>query len=244
MAAMTDYQRREPVFNVPAVVIVVLLMLLAFHAMRELAGPFWDHKLMTYLALYPYRLGPDGSDEPGGGLVGVTSLATHALLHGNWLHLLLNSAWLLAFGSLIARRTSAAGFLGLFIACAVAGGLAYVAINGYAKIYVIGASGAVSGLMGAAFRIIFVLPHGGLAVLQHHPQVVPRMPLGMALSHRQTVLASAFWIVANLLFGLASSSIAGGGGIAWEAHLGGFIAGFLLFGAFDRGRAMNDTNHV
>ena len=234
---MMDYQTREPVFNAPAIVIVVLSVLVAFHTIREFAAPHWDRELLTYLALYPYRLGPGGSDEPGGNLVGLTSLATHALLHGDWMHLLLNGAWLLAFGSVVARRTSTAGFLGLFIVCAVVGGLTYVAINGFERIIVIGASGAVSGLMGAAFRLIFSLPpHGGLAVLQRYPLEVPRMPLGMALGHRQTLLASAFWIAANLVFGMAGPGILGSGGIAWEAHVGGFAAGFLLFGAFDRGR--------
>jgi len=229
--------KSEPIINAPTVVVVVLSVLTALHALRFWGPPLWDRELLTYLALYPYRLGPDGGDVPGGYIIGFTSLATHALLHGDWVHLVMNCAWLLAFGAMVARRTSAAGFLLLFVLCAVAGGLTYVAVNGFSQTIVVGVSGAVSGLMGCVFRLIFAARYaGGMGSLQRHPLEVPRMPLAMAFKHRETMIAFWIWIVMNLLLGLAGPNLFGGGGIAWEAHLGGFLAGFLFFGAFDRGR--------
>ncbi len=235
---MGDTYRREPIVNAPGVVVIVLAVVAVMHALRSLSGPLLNQELITYLSLYPYRLGPDGAGVPGGFLVGVTSLATHTLLHGDWVHLFINSAWLLAFGSLVARRAGAAGFLLMFVACAVAGGLTYVVVNGFAQTVVVGMSGAVSGLMGCAFRLIFTArQYGGIAVLQHYPLRIPRLSLGAALRHRQTMLATGVWIAMNFLFALAGPALFAGGGIAWEAHLGGFIAGFLLFGLVDRGNS-------
>jgi len=237
---MADSYRREPIINVPGVVVIVLLVVLAVHMLRSFGDPLLSQELLTYLSLYPYRLGPNASEVVGGFGIGITSLATHALLHGDWMHLLINSAWLLAFGSLVARRAGPIGFLLLFIVCAVAGGLTYVAVNGFSKTIVVGMSGAVSGLMGCAFRLIFTtLQYGGMAVLQHDPLEVPRLPLWAILQHRQTMMATGIWIVMNLLLALAGPALLDGSGIAWEAHLGGFIVGFVLFGAVDRGRRLH-----
>ncbi len=236
-SSMQKESSRQPAINAPSVVVGILAVLVAMHLLRSVVDAGTERQLIVYLAFLPLRLGSLADQLPGGFEVGLTSLATHALLHGDWMHLLINGAWLLAFGSLIARRTSVLGFLLLFVICTVAGGLAYVAINGLSQTIVIGASGAVSGLMGAAFRVIFTaFEMGGVAILQRHPDLVPRMPLGMALRDRRTLAATGAWILINLLFGLFGSSLVGADGIAWEAHLGGFFAGFVLFGLFDRGR--------
>jgi membrane associated rhomboid family serine protease len=235
---MEEHPRNEPAINAPGIVIAMLAVLVAIHAGRGFLDAEADQQVLLYLALLPVRIGPIGAELPGGFSVGLSSLATHALLHGDWMHLLVNGAWFLAFGSLIARRTSVLGFLVLFIVCTVAGGLAYIAVNGLSQTIVIGASGAVSGLMGAGFRLIFTaFEFGGIAILQRHPDLVPRMPLGYALRDRRTMVATGIWVLVNLALGLFGPALIGADGIAWEAHLGGFLAGFLLFGMFDRGRA-------
>ncbi len=234
---MQSNEAQPPAINAPAVVVWFLAVLIGVHAVRQFIGAAGEEHVISYLALYPFRLGPDGGSVIGGFWIGVSSLATHALLHSDWLHLLINGAWLLAFGSLIARRTSVAGFAVLFVVCAIAGGLFFIGINGFSQAIVIGASGAISGLMGAAFRLIFAAYQGGgMALLQRYPKLVPRMSLAMALRDRATMVASGLWVLFNLLFGLGGPMLVGAASIAWEAHLGGFLAGFVLFGVVDQGR--------
>ncbi|HFB2048163.1 MAG: rhomboid family intramembrane serine protease [Hyphomicrobiaceae bacterium] len=228
---------REKIFNAPGIVVAVILVVSLIHSLRAVGGPFVDQFLVNYLSLYPYRIGPNANDISGGVFIGLTSLATHALLHADWMHLLTNNAWLMVFGSLIARRTSTLGFSFLFIICTVFGGLAYISVNGFVKAVVVGMSGAVSGLMGASFRIIFVaFQQGGLKTLQRYPQAIPRLPLISVMQHRKTMLATCFWILMNFFLALVDPNLLGNSGIAWEAHLGGFLAGFLLFGIVDLGR--------
>ncbi|MGI9422225.1 MAG: rhomboid family intramembrane serine protease [Hyphomicrobiaceae bacterium] len=227
---------RQPVFNVPAGVAALLGALVCIHALRQIAGPELDRQVLIYLAFFPVRLGEFGAELPGGRVIGVTSMATHALLHADWVHLLVNGAWLLAFGSMIARRTGTVRLLLLFIVCAVAGALAYVAYNGFTSVVVVGASGAVSGLMGASFRVIFTgIELGGRQLIQEHPELIPRPGLVAALTNRRVLVAVCVWTAVNLIFGLFFAEVFNAGGIAWEAHVGGFFAGFLLFGLFDQG---------
>jgi membrane associated rhomboid family serine protease len=69
----------------------------------------------------------------------------------------------------------------------------------------------------------------------------PRMSLGETLTDKRMIAFLVFWIALNAYFGLSSVQIAGEqGGIAWEAHIGGFLCGLFVFGAFDRGRPAED----
>jgi membrane associated rhomboid family serine protease len=93
---------------------------------------------------------------------------------------------------------------------------------------VVGASGAVSGLMGAAFRFIFI-----------DPRLTPVWPPErLSLFSRPVLLASAVWVVLNVVLGITGFAPEGFGRmIAWEAHLGGYFAGLLMFSLFDRRRS-------
>lgn len=234
---MDDQTGRVPAINAPAVVIAVLAVLVAMHVLRQVVSPAVDREILIYLAFLPIRFGEGGGELPGGLLVAYTSLFSHALLHVDWMHLILNSAWMLAFGALIARRTGPVRFILLLVVAAAAGALAYLVMSGVSQTIVVGASGAVSGLMGAGFRLIFVvLDRGGIRFLQDHTDLVPRMPLAIALRDGRVLMSTAVWIAINLLFGIVFPNILAAGGIAWEAHLGGFFAGLLLFQFFDRGR--------
>ena len=118
------------------------------HAVR-ISLPFpLERQFLINFAFIPSRFSGDVETWPGGHLWTAKTLITHALLHSDWLHLLINSAWLLAFGSLVAKRTSALRFLSLFFVSAICGALLFLAVNGPIDVVMIGASGAVSGLMG------------------------------------------------------------------------------------------------
>ena len=227
--------RREPVFNVPTIVIVLIAFLVIVHTVRQALSYDDDGFVIIYLAFIPARLTEVGAGLPGGVLAGYTSTFTHSLLHADWLHLTLNSAWLLAFGALIARRSGALGLLALFATSAIAGALFFFLVNANGMTPLVGASGGVSGLMGAAFRVIFSASHfGGVQMMRENPNAIPRMPLQVALFDRSTMIGVGLWLGVNLIFGLGLGDVIQSGEIAWEAHVGGFLFGFLLFRWFDR----------
>lgn len=228
--------RHEPAFNAPTIVLVLIAGLIIVHTVRQWLPDADDRYILIMLAFIPARLTELGAGLPGGPIAGVTSTFSHALLHADWLHLMINSAWLLAFGSLVARRCGAIGFLALFAFSTAAGAIFFFLVNANQMVPLVGASGGVSGLMGAAFRVIFsAMNVGGIAVLREHPNAVPRMPLQVALVDRSTMTGVVLWLAVNLIFGLGLSDFFQSGEIAWEAHVGGFLFGFLLFRWFDRG---------
>ena len=96
----------------------------------------------------------------------------------------------------------------------------------------IGASGAISGLMGAAVRFIFV--PDGFDEASVRAVSVRSMTLTELARDQRARLMIGSWVALNLLFGLVLGQMFSEGGIAWEAHLGGFIAGLLLLPVFER----------
>lgn len=229
----------EPIFNVPAPVVWLIALLAAVHVGRSLLlSPDVDTWVVYAGAFIPARYDDTlGVELPGGSVARYTSIVTHMFLHGDFTHLALNSLWLLAFGGAIAQRTGAARFFAFSLLCGVAGAGAFYIFNVGLLAPVIGASGAVSGLMGGTMRFLFpAMEAGGFRQLREDPRSVRLMPLAEALTDRRVQLANLVFVLINLLamFGLGSAQ--NSAGIAWEAHLGGYAAGFLLFGLFDRTR--------
>ncbi len=232
--AQPPLSHRQPIFNVPGVVLGLLVAFFAVHLLLWGLLPTGDSEwLMVALAFIPARLGVGAAELPGGNVAVITSFVTHQFVHGNLPHLLINSAWLLAFGSPIARRTDPLRFIAFFLICGVAGALLYLAINGRAPILVVGASGAISGLMGAAFRFVFRSMAEGRHGLANTSRT-PLMSLAGTLQDRRILMVIVGWTVLNVLLAQGAAGLTEAAGIAWEAHLGGFYAGLLLYGFFDR----------
>jgi membrane associated rhomboid family serine protease len=157
------------------------------------------------------------------------TLISYAFLHGGWTHLILNSVWMLAFGVVIARMLGSTRFVMFFLATAIAAAVFHFLVHPTSLLPMIGASGAVSGLTGATARLMPAL--GGFANTQGHAAYVPS--LRQAFADRRVVGFVALWIGINVLLGLGFIPIGPqDAAIAWEAHLGGFIAGFLLLPLF------------
>lgn len=227
-------QQREPIFNVPTSVVALLGVIAAVHAVRAVLPEATDNWLIGALAFIPARETGLAGDLPGGWLTTVTSLVTHMLVHGDVTHLAFNGAWLLAFGGAIAQRVGDLRFLAFALFCGVAGVLLFWALNYDRIVPVVGASGAIAGLMGGTFRFLFsAMDGGGIWRLRAAPRSVPLMPLPVALRDRRVLGASAVWILLNLLAIVGIGTVSPAGTIAWEAHVGGFLAGLLGFGLFD-----------
>ncbi len=150
------------------------------------------------------------------------TLITALFIHGGWMHAGMNAAGALAFGAPVARFLGPRGwgvlsFALFYLACGLLAGLGYAALNPHSAAAVVGASGAVSGLFGAASRLI-----------EHRPGLSP-------FASRTVVGFAAAWLVTNVVLGLVG--IAPGIGavqIAWQAHLAGYGAGLVLIGPWSR----------
>lgn len=225
---------REPIFNIPPSVIVALGLLAAVHVGLQLL-PTDDANWTTLaLAFIPARYGGMAEELPGGREAAVASFATYQLVHADVAHLLVNGAWLLAFGGAVARRIGAARFFVFATLCGAAGALLFLVLRWGELVPVVGASGAVSGLMAAALRFFFgAADRGDLGQLHSAPDAVPLIGLIETLTNRRILTVVALWIAINFIMALAVPASISEGGIAWEVHLGGFVVGLLTFGAFD-----------
>jgi membrane associated rhomboid family serine protease len=225
--------RHEPMFNIPGSVVALLAAMGAIHLVRWGLSADWSTWLTLALAFIPARYAGFAEILPGGSIASVTSFLTHAFLHGDLLHLGINAAWLLAFGGAVASRIGAIRFLLFFAFCAVVGAATFLLFNPGIMVPMIGASGAISGLMGGTMRFMFTAIDGrGLAALREAPGSVPLMPLRQALTDKRVLLVTVTFLAANILAVLGLGSF-GESGIAWEAHIGGYFAGLLTFGFFD-----------
>ena len=235
---------REPIFNVPRSVAGVAAVLILVQIVRGLLPDELDLTLLLALAFIPARYSGAALELPGGYLTAVTSFVTYMVVHAGWVHLLVNLAWMLAFGSAVARRVGSRKFLIFSVLCGIAGALTHLAFHYGDMAPVIGASAAISGQMAGALRFIFsARPQPG----ERMPDFIStrRMSLGETLTDRRMIAFLVFWVALNAYFGLSSVKIGGEqGGIAWEAHIGGLLCGLLLFGVFDAGRPSEDERRL
>jgi len=223
-------------FNVPGSVLATLALLVGVHALLAVLPNDWSTWLLVVLAFIPARYSGYAEALPGGDLTAVTSFLSYAVVHASLLHLGFNSAWLVAFGSAVAKRIGPARFFALSAFCAVAGAIAFLANNVGSLVPMVGASGAISGLMGGTMRFLFSATDGdGLRALREDPVSVPLMPLARAVTDRRVIAVTIAFILANILAVLGLGGL-GAGSIAWSAHMGGYFAGLLAFAAFDRKR--------
>jgi membrane associated rhomboid family serine protease len=221
-------------------VTVTIAVLALIHAVRDLVlTPEMDAQVLRLFAFIPLRYGSSGLDQtalPGGVWADVWTFVTYALLHGDWVHLGLNVVWLLAFGTPVARRFGPARFLAFFALTAAAGALLHLFFYAGMPVPMIGASAAISGFMAAAIRFAFQRS-GPLSLLGQQDDEayrVPALPLVAVLRDGRVLAFLAVWFGLNLLFGLGSLSVDGTEqAIAWQAHIGGFLAGLVAFAAFD-----------
>jgi membrane associated rhomboid family serine protease len=172
----------------------------------------------------------------------IWTLLTYAFLHGGWTHVGLNVVWIVAFGPPVARRIGALRFLLLFASTAIAGALVHWAANPLDVTPLIGASAGDSGLMAAATRFVFE-PGGPLGATGYsrsaprNDNFVAAPPLARLLRERRVLMFLGVWFIANFIFGAGSQFLGlSDGPVAWLAHVGGFVFGFVAFPLFDRRR--------
>lgn len=227
-------RNREPIFNVPGPVLLILGVMIAVHVGRQYLSEESALWWLVALAFIPGRYTVAPGDLPGGEIAGVTSFLTHLFVHADTVHLAVNSAWLLAFGTPLAKRLGWRRFYIFAACCGVAGALTFLILHPGLMAPVIGASGAIAGLMGGVLRFLFpaIDSHSGY-LLRENPAAIPAMPLPVALRDKRLLSSTAAFVALNLLAIVGLGALMPAGTIAWEAHLGGYFFGLLCFGFFD-----------
>jgi membrane associated rhomboid family serine protease len=231
-----EVEGRQPIFLVPGVVTALIGLMAAIQLADSFVFNNETRELFTiWFAFIPVRL-LDPTMLPGGLLPLLWTPFTHAFLHAGFEHLIMNCAWLAIFATPMARRYGTVPTLILFLASAVVGALAFAATTLPGIGVLLGASGGVAGLTGAAMRFIF------------QPVIVARdeetgrpVVLGRKLASLREMWANSqartftlFWVILNAAVPLLPLVIGSDISVAWQAHLGGFFTGLLLVPLFER----------
>jgi len=213
---------RQPLLNAPPAVLGLIGVLLATHAIRvALPGSLPDDIVENY-AFIPVRYaeafvhGFAISDIPGL----LVPFISYMFLHGDFTHVGLNCLWLLVFGPAVARRLGARRFFLFFLICGIFAALFHLGVYWGSIMAVVGASGGVSGLMGAGMRILY-------------GHIMGR-PSGLApILSKPLLLFSLVWLIANVVTGVLRIGVTDQLTlIAWVAHLGGYFAGLTMIAMF------------
>jgi len=251
---------REPMFNVPGIILASIAVLLAVHLfVSNLDGRAYIDVIFGYgfvpgawsvwlwpesieIVLERARAAPGAAESRALAIAhfalvevqsGPWAPLSYALLHGSWSHVLLNVFWLAAFGTPVARRLGSVQFLLLCVLTALGGVAAHWLTHMYDMTPMIGASGVVSGMMGAAAWFVFSSSDRG-GLIDRYAHLRPRETFSSLIRNRRTMIFFGIWFALNLLIGVSAGPLGiTDGGIAWEAHIGGFLAGLAAFPLID-----------
>lgn len=223
---MESQTKRAPIINAPLPLTALALTLIVLHGLRVFAPEAVSFAALYHGALFPERFWgwtegqvvvPGGMPPYAGILTALAPLVLSALLHGDWFHVILNAAFLVAIGkpvidilTVLNGRYGPSVIVTIFIlifASQAAGGLVYLLLNAPDGGIAIGSSGGLSGLLGA----YLLMREGGAA----------------RLLSRNFLTITCIFAVANVILAVIGPSLLGAS-IAWEVHLGGYLGGALL----------------
>lgn len=192
-------ERTVPVVTYALIAINVLFFFVELNA----GDPF-----IQRWSVVPRRL----MENPGGDFI---TVFTSMFMHGGWLHLAGNMLYLWIFGDNVEDRLGHAKFVVFYLLCGIAATIAQVAVSAGSNVPNLGASGAIAGVLGA-YLILF--PRGQVRVL-----------MGRGVVPMPALVVIGMWIVLQFINGIGSiTQSAETGGVAYMAHIGGFVAGLAL----------------
>src|SRR5450755_413617 len=196
----------QPSYSRPVVTIVLIALNLLVFLFEASLGPSSRNALIEYYGLVPdqFRL---------------SAIFTSMFLHGGWMHVLGNMWFLWIFGDNIEDILGHAKYLGFYLLCGVVAALTQVMFNHYSRVPMVGASGAIAGVMGA-YMVKF--PHSRIRTAVFFIFILfTEIPAWVML---------IYWFAIQLFSGWGSlgDTQANQGGTAFFAHIGGFIAGIVL----------------
>jgi membrane associated rhomboid family serine protease len=221
---MIPFRDNIPSRSVP-VITIFLILINVFVFFYELAlGPYLEPFLMHYGVIPAAVFAWPETDLPLS--VVVVPFFTSMFLHGGWLHLIGNMWYLWIFGDNVEDRLGHFSFLIFYLLCGLAAGIVHTILNYDVTVPSIGASGAIAGVLGAYF-----VSYPGARVLTLVPIFV-----FVQVIEIPALIVLGLWFIMQFFYGAAAlaAATANVGGVAWWAHVGGFVVGMILVGLFPR----------
>jgi membrane associated rhomboid family serine protease len=204
---MIPLRDTQPSSSFPVVTVLLIALNVAVFLYQISLDPWQLNSFIARYAVVPDRFQ-------------VMDLLTSMFLHGGWIHLIGNMWFLWIFGDNVEDVLGHGKYLTFYIACGIAAALAHALLNPYSRLPTVGASGAIAGVMGA---YLVKFPHSRILTL------VPIIIFFTTLEI-PAFLMLLYWFFIQIFSGIGSVgySQVSRGGVAWFAHVGGFVAGVAL----------------
>lgn len=213
-----------PRVHFPVVVVALITVNTLLYLLENQLNPYQLQSLFHLLGVVPARfVHPDWAAGVGYPAAGILPFLTYMFLHSGFWHLLMNMWMLWIFADNVEDVTGHWRFLAFYFLCGFAALAVHIIFNLDSPIPVVGASGAIAGVMGAYFVLY---PHGRV----HTFLPVLFLPLFVKIP---AVIFLGVWIAIQVLSGVVSQA-GSSQGVAWWAHVGGFLAGMILIKYFRR----------
>ena len=194
----------QPSYSRPIVTVLLIVVNMMVFFYQSWLDPY---ELNHFMALYSLRPAHFHA----------VNLITHMFLHGGWIHVLGNMLFLWVFGESVEDILGHWKFLLFYLLCGVTAALCQVAIDPYSRIPMVGASGAIAGIMGA---YLVKFPRSEVKMITWFIFIFTfELPAWLML---------VYWFALQLFGGFGSTADTSQGGTAFFAHIGGFVAGIVL----------------
>ncbi len=224
MNLSSHYKMSCAVFKIPKIVMMFIVLNLALYAAVQYNPDAQAYELIQMLALIPSEFSVHLNE--------LYRLLTYAFLHASFTHLALNMLWYVVFGTVVARMMSTAAFSVFISLTAIGAGLIYVMLNAESESPMLGASGIVSGFMGASLHVMpyfydakgrYLAGSGRINI-----QTNPIQAVMQALQFSPAWQFVGLFHVLNLISAVQPILFGAPSAIAWEVHIAGFWIGAVL----------------
>lgn len=211
--------RTYPIINVSLILVNIIVFIMELGMGRRLDEFIFRYGLIPYVLFF-------GGHIDIGIFSRIFSLFTAMFLHGGWFHIGGNMLYLWIFGDNVEDRMGHLRFLIFYLSCGIIANLVQAMMNPFSKVPIVGASGAIAGVLGAYF------------ILYPWARVLTIIPVFFFLQIVEVpaLFFLGIWFFMQFLSGTASIAHGIHGGVAWWAHIGGFISGVILVFLFVRRR--------
>jgi len=210
---MIPYKDDNPINIIPVSTILIISLNMLVFIMQLLSGE--DSKSIVYsYGAIPQNIVGFQSNQP---IPAYMTIFSSMFMHGGVFHIAWNMLYFWIFGNNIEERLGHIRFIFFYLFCGVAAALSHILLSPDSNVPMIGASGAVSGMLGA-YILLFPMAQVRTIVLLGFYITVVKIP---------ALIVIGFWAIIQVVSGLLSQGNAAHGGIAFFAHVGGFVAGLF-----------------
>ncbi len=210
----------NPRHRFPIITVLIIIINIFIFFVEIKMGPYLD-RFITHYGLIPITI-TKGIIESSLSLRDLSTFFSAMFLHGGWMHLIGNMLYLWIFGDNVEDKLGHLRYLLFYLLCGIGASFVHILIDPFSNIPTIGASGAISGVLGA-YMLLF--PRARVLT------IIPIF-LFIQIAELPAFILIGFWFIIQFFQGLLSLGFQsdGMGGVAWWAHIGGFIFGmFLIF---------------